>query len=65
MTDDEDFAVPAEFWKRLTNEQMNDILFVRDGRLNAQEARLLWQIMKRTDDPPEAFQLTTIHPRKH
>jgi hypothetical protein len=58
--DDEEIRVPAAFWRRLSDEQMHDIMFTRSGRLNAEECALLWRVLKRRDKPPKAFTLTTL-----
>jgi hypothetical protein len=52
---DDGLAIPSQFWRRMTNQQIYDLMFVRAGRLTPKEIKLLWRLMKRTDKPPKAF----------
>lgn len=54
---DDRILVPAEFWRRITDQEMHQVLFERDGRLSAKQCKLLWRLLKRTDKPPESFVL--------
>jgi hypothetical protein len=51
--------VPSAFWRRLSYQQIHDLMFVRQGRMTAKEIKLLWRVMKRTDRPPKGFVIDT------
>lgn len=47
------FAIPAEFWKTLSDQEFHDIVFKQRSCLNADQCARLWRMLGRKTRPPQ------------